>query len=84
MLFARERLPGVAGRVIAGKYVLDRALAAGGMGSVWAAGNTQPDDPVAIRFMAAGRASATERVSRYEREARAAAQLRSAQGVQSI
>ncbi len=69
-------------RVIADKYVLDRALAAGGMGSVWSAWNTQLDIPVAIKFMAPALAASPELVARFEREARAAAQLRSAHVVQ--
>ena len=75
-----ERL--VARRVIAEKYRLDRPLAAGGMGSVWAAWNTQLDVPVAIKFMAPPLAASPELVARFEREARAAAQIRSPHVVQ--
>jgi serine/threonine-protein kinase len=72
----------VARRIIADKYRLERALAAGGMGSVWAAWNTQLDVPVAIKFMAPAMASSHELVARFEREARAAAQIRSSHVVQ--
>jgi serine/threonine-protein kinase len=69
-------------RVIADKYRLDRALAAGGMGSVWSAWNTHLDVPVAIKFMAPAFAGSPELVARFEREARAAAQIRSPHVVQ--
>ncbi|MFO0590695.1 MAG: protein kinase [Polyangiaceae bacterium] len=69
-------------RVIADKYVLDRALAAGGMGSVWSAWNTALDVPVAIKFMAPSLVASPELIARFEREARAAAQLRSTHVVQ--
>ena len=72
----------VARRIIADKYRLERALAAGGMGSVWSAWNTQLDVPVAIKFMAPAMASSHELVARFEREARAAAQIRSSHVVQ--
>jgi eukaryotic-like serine/threonine-protein kinase len=72
----------VARRIIADKYRLDRPLAAGGMGSVWAAWNTHLDVPVAIKFMAAPLAASQDLVARFEREARAAAQLRSPHVVQ--
>ncbi len=75
-----ERL--VARRIIADKYRLDRPLAAGGMGSVWAAWNTHLDVPVAVKFMAPPLAASQELVARFEREARAAAQLRSPHVVQ--
>lgn len=72
----------VARRIIADKYRLERALAAGGMGSVWSAWNTQLDVPVAIKFMAPAMVSSVDLVARFEREARAAAQLRSSHVVQ--
>ena len=72
----------VARRTIADKYRLERALAAGGMGSVWSAWNTQLDVPVAIKFMAPAMVSSVELVARFEREARAAAQIRSSHVVQ--
>jgi serine/threonine protein kinase len=75
-----ERL--VAHRVIADKFRLDRALAAGGMGSVWAAWNTHLDVPVAVKLMAPPLAASQELVARFEREARAAAQIRSPHVVQ--
>lgn len=72
----------IARRVIADKYRLERPLAAGGMGSVWAAWNTHLDVPVAVKFMAPALAGSADLVARFEREARAAAQLRSPHVVQ--
>lgn len=72
----------VAGLVIAQKYKLTRLLAKGGMGSVWAANNFRLKMPVAIKFMAPSTVGSPELVARFEREATAAAQLRSPQVVQ--
>jgi len=88
-------LPSVAaGAVIADKYRLDRPLRQGAMGSVWIATHLALETQVAIKFMVpsteapAGEASrASEHVAtrtRFEREARAAAQIRSANVVQIL
>jgi eukaryotic-like serine/threonine-protein kinase len=71
-----------AGTIIAGKYRLERAIAQGGMGSVWAAFDTQLEVAVAVKFMAPALAGSPELVGRFEREAKAAAQLRSPHVVQ--
>ena len=66
-----------AGSLIAGKYRLATRLSKGGMGSVWLAQHTQLEAPVVVKFMLpelVGEASAR---SRFEREAKAAAQIRS-------
>jgi serine/threonine protein kinase len=65
------------GLVIAGKYRLDRALARGGMGSVWVARHLGLDMPVAIKFMDVSMASLGEALVRFEREARLSARIRS-------
>jgi serine/threonine-protein kinase len=65
------------GDVFAGKFRLDRQFAAGGMGFVWRAWNMQLDIPVAVKFMAAAMIDSPDLVARFEREARAAAQIRS-------
>jgi serine/threonine-protein kinase len=70
------------GVTIAGKFRLTGPIAKGGMGAVWAAWNSQLDVPVAIKFMTAEALSSAELVARFEREAKAAAQLRSPQVVQ--
>jgi serine/threonine-protein kinase len=63
------------GRVIAGKYRLERHLAKGGMGSVWVARHLQLDTTVAVKFIEPGLADLTEARGRFEREAKASAQL---------
>jgi eukaryotic-like serine/threonine-protein kinase len=75
------------GAVIAGKYCLERPLARGGMGEVWVARHPQLDMLVAIKFMdgpvvPVGAASLDEGRLRFEREARAAAQIQSPHVVQ--
>src|SRR6185295_19301074 len=71
-----------AGSILAGKYRLDRRLAQGGMGSVWLAFDTKLEVPVAVKLMAPALAGSAELVARFEREAKAAAQLRSPHVVQ--
>ena len=63
--------------VIAGKYRLVRPLARGGMGTVWAASHIQLDRDVAIKLMAPSSAGSAEARARFEREAKACAQLSS-------
>ncbi len=65
------------GRTIAGKYRLDRALARGGMGSVWVARHLGLDVPVAIKFMNVALSSLDEALVRFEREAKLSARIRS-------
>jgi serine/threonine-protein kinase len=62
----------VAGSILADKYRIDRPLAQGGMGSVWAAFDTKLEVPVAVKLT-----GSADLVARFEREAKAAAQLRS-------
>src|SRR5690349_19459425 len=78
----RARASLQAGTVVATKYRLDAMLARGGMGSVWAAHDVTLRRPVAIKFMAASIASDRDFRRRFEVEARAAAQLRTAHVVQ--
>ena len=86
-----------AGTVVAGKYRLERLLKAGGMGAVWIATHLTLDTPVAIKFMAIpldddgthskkGHSSDAGGISRarFEREAKTAAQIRSANVVQIL
>lgn len=63
------------GRVIAGKYQLERPLARGGMGSIWVARHLQLETTVAIKFIEPGLGDITEARGRFAREAKAAAQL---------
>jgi len=64
------------GQLIAGKYRLFHPLAKGGMGSVWLAKHLSLDVPVAIKFMDPRYADLNDLRARFEREAKAAAQLR--------
>lgn len=61
--------------MIAGKYVLERPLARGGMGAVWLARHRDLDAEVAIKFMTDAFVSSSEARARFEREAKAAARL---------
>lgn len=70
------------GRVIAGKYRLERPLAEGGMGALWVARHLQLDTEVVLKLMAPAYAESVEARARFEREAKACAQLRSPHVVQ--
>ncbi|MEZ4295156.1 MAG: serine/threonine-protein kinase [Polyangiaceae bacterium] len=63
------------GAVVGGKYTLERPLARGGMGSVWVARHTTLGNPVAVKFIDVRFVSSPVLVARFEREARAAANL---------
>lgn len=71
-------------RVIAGKYRLDHELARGGMGALWVAFDRRLRRKVAIKFIIKTESTEIEEASvRFEREARAAAQIRSPHVVQT-
>ena len=70
------------GAVVGGKYRIERALARGGMGSVWIARHAQLGNAVAIKFLDASFAASAAHRARFEREARAAANLKSPHVVQ--
>ncbi len=79
------------GSVVASKYRLERPLSHGSMGSVWVARHIALDSLVAIKFMVhtamGGHSSASRQVesrTRFEREAKAAAQIRGANVVQIL
>jgi serine/threonine protein kinase len=67
--------PGV---VIAERYHLERKLGAGGMGSVWLATDLSLDSTCAIKLVDSDKVGNEEVRVRFQREARAAAQIRSA------
>jgi serine/threonine-protein kinase len=69
-------LPFQIGATIAGKYRIDRSLGAGGMGYVFAGMHVALGQKVAIKVLKPTVQTA-EYVTRFEREARAAARLRS-------
>src|SRR6185437_11741208 len=70
------------GTIIAGKYRLEGALARGGMGSVWEARHLTLDTRVAIKFIGPDVLRVQDARRRFEREAKAAAFLKSAHVVQ--
>ncbi len=65
------------GVVIAGKYRLERPLARGGMGAVWVARHVDLDVDVALKLVAEELSGRAATVRRFEREAKAAAKLKS-------
>ncbi|MBS2013989.1 MAG: serine/threonine protein kinase [Deltaproteobacteria bacterium] len=72
----RGRLPAV-GTVIAGKYQIVRVLGEGGMGIVYEATHLRLRQRVAVKMLLPSMLDHTIVVSRFEREARSAGQLRS-------
>src|SRR5262249_13192449 len=77
---AREpsALPFPAGTVLLGKYRVERMLGEGGMGCVVVATHLALEQPVALKFMHANRATSSPRaVARFLREARTAAKIQS-------
>jgi serine/threonine-protein kinase len=73
-----------AGLVIADRFRLVRPLGQGGMGAVWLAQHTGLDVPCAVKFIHEEAAKSPELRARFEREAKAAAQLRSPHVVQIL
>jgi serine/threonine-protein kinase len=65
------------GMLLAGKYRIDRTLGEGGMGIVVAATNEALRQRVAIKLLRTGALANAKALGRFEREARAAASLRS-------
>jgi serine/threonine-protein kinase len=72
------------GRVIASKYCLLYELGRGGMGAVWVAEHLTLRSKVAVKLIDAGLAASADAVRRFEREALAAAKLRSPHVVQVL
>jgi serine/threonine-protein kinase len=68
--------PLTGGSIIASKYRLERVLARGGMGAVWLGRHLKLDVDVAIKLMKPHHTADPESRMRFEREARAAAQLK--------
>jgi serine/threonine-protein kinase len=66
-----------AGTLLAGKYRIERVLGEGGMGVVLAATNEALRQRVAIKLLRTGALANPNTLGRFEREARAAASLRS-------
>jgi hypothetical protein len=72
----------IEGSVLAGKYRLVSLLGRGGMGSVWRAQHLDLDAPVAVKLLDPSIAMNAEGITRFHREAQAAAALRSPHVVQ--
>jgi hypothetical protein len=70
--------------VVAERFRLNRQLGRGGMGSVWHATHLGLDVPCAVKFIEGEYALLPEAQSRFEREAKAAASLRSPHVVQIL
>jgi serine/threonine-protein kinase len=74
----RDALPVPEGTVIAGKYVVGRLIAAGGMGVVAEGRHQSLDQRVALKFLLPATAKqGTEAAARFLREAQAAARIES-------
>jgi eukaryotic-like serine/threonine-protein kinase len=70
--------------LIADRFRLIRELGRGGMGSVWLAHHVALDMPCALKFIEGELADNPELRARFEREARAAAKLKSSNVVQML
>jgi serine/threonine protein kinase len=73
-----------AGSVLGGKYRLISEIGRGGMGSVWRAEHQGWGAPVAVKLMSPELSSTPEALTRFEREVRLAAGLRSPHVVQVL
>ena len=65
------------GQVVAGKYEVERVIGQGGMGTVISAVHVHLRERVAIKLLSREASEQSESISRFMREARAAARIRS-------
>jgi serine/threonine protein kinase len=75
-------VPELEGKVIGGKYRVDRIIGTGGMGTVWEGIHEALGHKVAIKFIKPAYASHPDARKRFEIEARAAAKLKTKHAVQ--
>ena len=72
-----QRVAGIReGAILAGKYRVERLLGVGGMGLVVAARHLQLDERVAVKLMLPETLGSVDAVTRFTREARAAAKIK--------
>ncbi|MEP7050920.1 MAG: serine/threonine-protein kinase [Pseudomonadota bacterium] len=65
------------GTTIAGRYLVERLIGQGGMGSVWAGRHITLEQLVAIKFVHPRLAGSAEALRRFDTEAKAAARIKS-------
>lgn len=70
--------------MLAGRYVLREILGKGGMGTVWRAQHVELGSPVAVKLIDAKLAQQENALTRFRREAKASAALRSPHVVQIL
>jgi serine/threonine protein kinase len=73
--------PAYEGKIVAGRYRVERLLGQGGMGSVWAGRHTTLGHLVAIKFIHPRLATSREVLRRFDVEAKAAARLKTRHAV---
>ncbi len=72
------------GLILAGRYQLIRQLGSGGMGSVWQAQDLTLNAQVAVKLIDPAIAQSPQALARFQREAQAAAAIRSSHVVQTL
>jgi serine/threonine-protein kinase len=77
-----QDIPELQGKVIGGKYRVDRIIGTGGMGTVWEGLHATLGHKVAIKFIKAAYATHPDARKRFEIEARATAKLKTKHAVQ--
>ena len=70
------------GYLVAGKYELEYQIGHGGMGSVWAARHVKLGQRAAVKFVSTSHIDSEDALQRFDREAKAAATIRSRNVVQ--
>jgi serine/threonine protein kinase len=73
--------PNLQGTTIAGRYLVERLIGQGGMGTVWAGRHITLDQQVAIKFVHPKLAGSSEALRRFDTEAKAAARIKSRHAV---